>query len=118
VRVRAEPFARLNNVVVQDAKDSETDVVGIAVFGKRKMKMAVQPAVPSPSHLFTVNVLNHKKLFYILLIFLFRISNRPSLFSQRYHFFRYKLALNHSQANLPLHVDNLLNSECSEEDWG
>jgi hypothetical protein len=62
VRVRAEPFPGLNNVVIQNAENSETDVVGIAIFGKGKMKMAVQPAVPSPPHLFTVNVLSHKNL--------------------------------------------------------
>jgi hypothetical protein len=67
VRVRAEPLARLDYIIIQDAERPETDIVGIAVFGEGKMKMAVQPAVPSPPHLFAVNVLNHKNLlFYIV----------------------------------------------------
>jgi hypothetical protein len=69
VWVRAKTFARLDYIVVQYAKDSEANVVGIAVFGKGKMKMAVQPAMPSPTHLFAVNVLNHKTSFLKLLIF-------------------------------------------------
>jgi hypothetical protein len=62
--VRSKPFARLNNIIVQYAQDAETDIVGITIFGKGKMKMTIKPTMPSPSHLFTVNVLNHKNFLF------------------------------------------------------
>ena len=62
VWMRVEARARLYHVVVYHAQYSELDILGIVIFRKGKVEMAVQPAMDPPSHFCMVNVSQHNLL--------------------------------------------------------
>jgi hypothetical protein len=59
VGVGIKAGTRLDQIVVHYPQYAKIDIPGIKVFRERKMKMAVQPAVPAPAHVFVVYMFNH-----------------------------------------------------------